>query len=104
MSLQPEFYLLSDGRSAPTLTGGVTWIFPTSVVDATIASAFAQSIAQFENDILDYSAQVSQSNTGSFASIICEEETVNATNVPAGNGVQGGGQLATACTNSNRVF
>ena len=111
VSIQPEFYYFSDGRSAPTVPATMTWDFPAAdVVNANYAAAYAQSVPQFQNDILDYSAQVSQNNTGTFGSIICEEDIINSltavppgAGVPAGNAATDGTVLATACAAGNAI-
>ena len=86
----------------------MTWDFPAAdVVNANYAAAYAQSVGQFQNDILDHSAQDSQNNTGTFGSIICEEDTINSLAgggaVPAGNATTDGVTLATACAAGNAI-
>ena len=61
-------------------------------------------------DVLDYSAQVSQNNTGTFGSIVCEEDIINSATatppgggVPLGNAAVDGTVLATACVSGNEV-
>lgn len=104
VNLQPEFYEFTDGRDTTNIPA-ITSV-PLGIVDSTIAEAFAVSIGQFQNDILDYAAQVSQSNNGSFSSIICEESQINAVAIggtgPTGNGATGG-TLATACSSGVEV-
>lgn len=104
VSIHPEFYEFTDGRDTTNIPA-ITSV-PLGVVDATIAEAFAVAIGQFQNDILDYAAQVSQDINGSFSSIICEESQLNAAasggTGPVGNGTSGG-TLATACASGVKV-
>ena len=90
LSLQLEYYQVLDvGNPSAGLAG----------VNATAADTF-------QNDILDYNAQVTQDTNGAFASIICEEAGINAANAPIGNGADdgnGGITLATACTQGREL-
>ena len=84
LALQLEYYQISD-VGAP---------------DPTFMAVTATSIDTYENDILDYQAQVTQVAAG-FASIICEEDGINNATPPAGDGSVG--NLVTACAAGNEV-
>lgn len=83
LALQLEYYQIGD-NGAP---------------DPTFMQIDATSIDTYENDILDYIAQVSQVGAG-FASIICEEDGINGT-APVADGAVG--TLVTQCTAGNEV-
>ena len=103
VSMQPEYYQFSDGRNNTGLTELTSTALAT--VGPTIAEAFAVSDTPFDNDILDYAAQVSQDTNGNFSSIICEESQINASD-NGGTGPTGNGTavvLATACANGTQV-
>ncbi|ELS01331.1 hypothetical protein Xen7305DRAFT_00010340 [Xenococcus sp. PCC 7305] len=113
VSFQPEFYYFSDGLNSvpgalqlPDETDSAAWEFPaasTTSVSPEVGYAYAQSVWRYENDILNYTAVVSQNDTGSFSSIICEEATINAANQPITNVVDDGSVLATACAQGTEV-
>lgn len=103
ISIQPEFYQFTDGRDASNLTELTSTTL--GMVGDTIAEAFAVSIPLYDNDILDYAAQVSQDTNGNFSSIICVEARLNASDNgssgPVGNGTTT--SLATACDFGTQV-
>ena len=88
LALQLEYYEIQD--SAGNVAADLPLI---ATVDATASSVYA-------NDILDYSAQVTQTTGGAFASIICEEVGINGT-AAAPNGTNAA--LVTGCGASREV-
>ena len=83
LALQLEYYQIQD----------------VGTPDPTFMSVTATSIDTYQNDILDYVAQVTQVGAG-FSSIICEEAGINA-GAPAADGAVN--TLVTACTAGSEV-
>lgn len=104
VSMQPEFYQFTDARDASNLTE-LTSVPVGDPISATFFEAYAVANAQFDNDVLDYASMVTQDTNGNFASIICEEPRLNATNNGALGPVANGNAttLATACAAGNQV-
>ncbi|MDJ0897601.1 MAG: type II secretion system protein [Xenococcus sp. MO_188.B8] len=83
LALQLEYYQIQDNAGP----------------DPTFMQVDATSIDTYENDILDYIAQVTQVGAG-FASIICEEAGINGA-APVADGAVG--NLVTECTGGKEV-
>lgn len=96
VALQLKFYTIQDGTTAttPAIPGGTP-------ATATEAFVIARGGEQFTNDILDYVAHVTQSTTGGFATIICEELQINNASFP-NTSVDGNG-LVNGCVTANEV-
>lgn len=96
LALQLQFYTIQDGTNATTpVLPGDTPASPTQ------AFVIARGGEQFTNDILDYVAHVTQSSTGEFGAIICEELQINSASSP-NTSVDGNG-IVNGCVNANEV-
>ncbi len=96
VALQLTFYTIQDGTTATTPA-------PSGGTPATSTEAFviARGGEQFTNDILDYVAHVTQSATGEFATIICEELQINSASFP-NTSVDGNG-IVNGCVTANEI-